>query len=106
MIQLERSVLKLDAGNWLDRCVCGTAEHLKQAAFLFRVDKFLDRELPLTNCDIELLLDLICEVHNCLSGDSVENASVIRGREQLKVAISALLQHEDIMLGHFLDVII
>ena len=66
----------------------------------------MDGDLTLLHDHIELLLDLVLQVDDCLSCDAVEDASIIRWGQQLKVAISAHLQDEHIQDGHLFDVVI
>ena len=82
------------------------AEHGDQAVLLVRVHQLVDRDLTLDDLAAELSLNLISHVDDGLSCDAVEDAAVVRWSDQLKVSISASLEHEDVEDGHLLDIVI
>ena len=66
----------------------------------------MDRDLTLDDLAAELSLNLVRHVDDGLPRDAVKNAAIIRWSDQLKVSISASLEHEDVEDGHLLDIVI
>ena len=55
-----------------------SSKHLNEAAFLVSLDDFVNRDLTFSYCDIKLLLDLLRQVNNSLSGYTVEDSAIVR----------------------------
>ena len=66
----------------------------------------MDRHLSFTDLRSKFVLNLVCHIQDGLSGDSIQDAAVIWGRQKLKVSIATLLEHENIEDSHLLDVIV
>lgn len=81
-------------------------EHLEQPAFLARVDHLVDTDLSLNNLKVELLLNLVFQVDNCLSGHSVQDASVRVRCNELHPPKPRLLKNENVQDCTFFYVVI
>lgn len=66
----------------------------------------MNRYLSLDHIYTKLLLDIIFQVQNCLSGYSIKDASVVWWGQKLQVSIPTHLKHKHIQNSHLLDVIV
>ena len=66
----------------------------------------MDRYLTLFDINIKLLFDVLFQIKNSLSCNTIENAAIIRWSQQFDMTISAHLQHEHVQDSHLFDIIV
>ena len=66
----------------------------------------MDRYLTLFDINIKLLFDVLFQIKNSLSCNTIEDAAIIWWRDQFHIAVARLLQHENIKNGHLLDIVV
>lgn len=104
--QRDRRVLVHKTVDRQQRAVSGCRKNFEKATLLARVDDLVNRNLTLLDSEIKSLLNVILHIDYGLTRHSVHNASVLRRRNQLQIAVARLLEDEHVQNGALLNVIV
>jgi len=66
----------------------------------------MDRNLSFNDINVKLLLDLIFQVQESLSADTIHNTAVVWWGDHFEVSVSTHPKGKHIQDSHFLDVIV